>query len=544
VAGAIGVSGLLSACAAPAPTPAAPAPSGTGTTASNGSKVTLPTFIPANGPAPDYPGTSAGVDPGYVKFPQNLTTSVSSPPMSGGTISGLVLTTAGPPPPADGNPAWQQLNSKLGGTLSLVGIPQADYASKWAAVTAGGDLPDVMYVTPVPILPNIPAFAKSACAELTPYLSGDAIKDYPNLANYPTAAWKVGLQNNAMYGIPIVRSLTGPIMFVRQDLVDPTGITSLKTADDFKRLCQALTNAQAGKWAIGMTNDNTAGPYAMWFFQGIFRAPNNWRLDSSGKLVKDIETDEYKAALGYCRDLVSAGLVSPDVKTNVDLNNDFYSGKAAMRANSWANYGAQYSQASMKFKINVRAIPPMAADASSQPGHILASASFGFSLVKQASADRIKEVLRVLNFLAAPFGTQEYMINRFGVKDTDYTFDDSGNPTLTQQGATDIPGTPGQNWGYMASAPQVTYSPDRPDYGHYGHDEQGPYNAAGIADPTIGVSSPTDQAKGAQLSQMIFDRVSSIAAGRAPLSDLDQLVSDWRSQGGEQSRAEFQQALQ
>ena len=29
-------------------------------------------------------------------------------------------------------------------------------------------------------------------ADLTPYLSGDAVKDYPNLANFPTLAWQPG----------------------------------------------------------------------------------------------------------------------------------------------------------------------------------------------------------------------------------------------------------------------------------------------------------------------------------------------------------------
>jgi len=68
--------------------------------------------------------------------------------------------------------------------------------------------------------------------------------------------------------------------------------------------------------------------------------------------------------------------------------------------------------------------------------------------------------------------------------------------------------------------------------------------AAGIADPVVGQVSATDEAKGAQLNQMIFDRVSAIAAGRAPLDDLAQLGKDWRSQGGDQIRTEFQQVLQ
>ena len=36
---------------------------------------------------------------------------------------------------------------------------------------------------------------------------------------------------------------------------------------------------------------------------------------------------------------------------------------------------------------------------------------------------------------------------------------------------------------------------------------------------------------GARLGQLIFDRVSDIAAGRKPVSDLDQLVKDWKVAG-------------
>jgi hypothetical protein len=32
--------------------------------------------------------------------------------------------------------------------------------------------------------------------------------------------------------------------------------------------------------------------------------------------------------------------------------------------------------------------------------------------------------------------------------------------------------------------------------------------------------------------------------GRSPLSDFDALVKDWASQGGDQIRAQYQQALQ
>jgi putative aldouronate transport system substrate-binding protein len=38
------------------------------------------------------------------------------------------------------------------------------------------------------------------------------------------------------------------------------------------------------------------------------------------------------------------------------------------------------------------------------------------------------------------------------------------------------------------------------------------------------------------------DGLVDFVVGRRPLSDYDQLVSDWRSNGGDQMRTEFQQA--
>jgi putative aldouronate transport system substrate-binding protein len=96
----------------------------------------------------------------------------------------------------------------------------------------------------------------------------------------------------------------------------------------------------------------------------------------------------------------------------------------------------------------------------------------------------------------------------------------------------------------LARPPQVNFSLDVADLGKVAHDDQGAFIAAGIADPTVGQSSPTYEAKGAQLEQMIFDRVSDIASGRSQLSDFDQLVKDWRAQGGDMARSEYQASLQ
>ena len=77
------------------------------------------------------------------------------------------------------------------------------------------------------LAPNLPGFFKAKCADLTPYLGGDAAKDYPYLAAIPTYAWKnsVSAIDGALYLIPIQRHLPifpgfGGYFFANTDMCD------------------------------------------------------------------------------------------------------------------------------------------------------------------------------------------------------------------------------------------------------------------------------------------------------------------------------------
>src|SRR6202012_2733676 len=91
-----------------------------------------------------------------------------------------------------------------------------------------------------------------------------------------------------LWGVPIPRAITGRPMFVQTTLLEKVGMAGRwpANADDFKAFCKALTNPAAGRWAMGVSNDGSAGPYSMYWFQGVFSAPNNWRLNAGGSLTK------------------------------------------------------------------------------------------------------------------------------------------------------------------------------------------------------------------------------------------------------------------
>ena len=362
----------------------------------------------------------------------------------------------GPPlPPVDQNPPWQEINKQVGGNIKLVLASVADYMTKVQTTIASGELPDAMYLsgpggTP-PNIENLAEFLKARCADLTPYLSGDAIKDYPNLANIPTSAWRVPIYANAIYGIPnMIANRLNMGLYVHQEVMDQAGLTNPNNADDWKRILQALTNPSAGQWGIDAEPGSafiTSG-----FYSAMFGAPNNWRIDASGNMTKAFETDEFKQAVAYNRDLWAAGVYSANsiTNSNVQARTEFGARKAIWRwdgFNGTGTFGFWDQALALNPPSKLRNPGPFPAQDGGKAQYFLGRGSGGITVLKQASPDRIKEVLRVLNFIAAPFGSQEHLLIHYGVKGTDYNLDDSGNPVLTDQGKTDM----NFIWAYMVS---------------------------------------------------------------------------------------------
>ena len=118
--------------------------------------------------------------------------------------------------------------------------------------------------------------------------------------------------------------------------------------------------------------------------------------------------------------------------------------------------------------------------------------------------------------------------------------DDKGNPTLTQQGNTDANYVP---WKYTAQHPLVFFSPDLPDYARVMYDTEHMLMPSAVSDPTFGQVSAIDFSKGFSLNQAVNDGIIDIIVGRRPMSDYEQLIKEWQSNGGEQIRKEYTESI-
>ena len=81
------------------------------------------------------------------------------------------------------------------------------------------------------------------------------------------------------------------------------------------------------------------------------------------------------------------------------------------------------------------------------------------------------------------------------------------------------------------------------DYARVMHQDASAIQAMGIQNPLVGRYSATNARLAATLNQNMGDGINDIIFGRSPVSSLDQLVRDWRAQGGDTIRREFEAAL-
>ena len=276
----------------------------------------------------------------------------------------------------------------------------------------------------------------------------------------------------------------------------------------------------------------------------MFRAPSNWRLDPTGKLVKDFETDEYAAAVGYARDLFAAGVYHPNSPTyagGATVDSDFRAGKFAVYATSWGAFLQNWNPLAAA-NSNGKMLPmlPFAYDGS-KPVYLAGSGNFGQTFItQQRSPERVQMLLRIMNFFAAPFGTQEWLLNYYGVKDTDYTVDTNGAPSFTQQGRAEL----SIPWRYITSPPPALFDPaNSKEYATVSSQAEQAMLAVIQMDPTLGLYSATAFNQGLPAQEAFYSGVSDIVQGRRPVADLPQLVQDWRSKAGDTMRAEYQNGL-
>ncbi|MFE2419187.1 extracellular solute-binding protein [Streptomyces hokutonensis] len=523
---------LLSACGA------SDSGSGGGSSEGKGVKKLLPAFVAGNVVTPDLPSKNGSAIGFTSKLDlATLKTSVPKKLGKGGKVS--VMSPFWGSPPKSDNAYYKAMNALIGVDVAWQNQDGNTYDQKLGAVLASSDIPDVVVIPGWNMGGKIPSAIIGKFADLGPYLSGDKVKDYPNLAAIPSDAWQRCVFGGKLRGLPMPSSYVPNIVpLYRKDIFDKEGYQVPTSADEFMALAKEITNAKAKRWAC-MDMKWTA--FNAWGVLSGSEKSLGWNL-VDGKLINRIETQEYLEALEWTRKLFAAGYVHPDAKLGKSQATDpgpkFAAGEFLIYnqdISQWWSRTAEQATQNPDYKIWGMDIfghdggdPTLWAG---EPAGIFAFIS------KKASESVVRDALAVANVTAAPYGTKEYMLTNYGVEGTHYTVK-NGVPTKTDQGNNEV-----INAYVMVASPAATIAhPDFPDVAKAQVEWQQRMGAFTKKSTFYG-QQITEPSRYTNLSNDFEQLEDDITRGRKKISDMQQAVSDWKSKGGDQLRAWYQKLL-
>lgn len=511
----------------------------------------------ANGlvPGVDYlPSPMPGVPDAFLRAPKPFK-AIDAVPGRGGTVRFLTLLWGPAPPDRDNNQYWQELEKRLGVRWEPTFVPVAQYGERTATTLAGGDLPELFYFNPGEQAAHLnQAVQQGAFADLTDYLTGDAVKDYPYLAAIDPAVYHNMSINGRIYGIPKLVTRFDTVPFIRADWQKKLGLATPAKAEDFFGLMDGFThgdpdgNGQSDTWGLG----GTSGGWNVGNLQRMFRAPNGWRREADGSLTNAIETDEYRQNVEFCRRMQDAGLYHPDTATMTFEQEEgaLIAGSIGLQSQGYASFLGSTGVRGRAKRVNpaadLRGLVLPGADGGKGVTYN-GSGAYGFTAISTSAAkdeERVKELLRIMNYLLAPFASEEQIFLETGIEGVHHTVDDTGARVLTPLGEKEI-----GLFGYFPLVwlarpePQVFFYPDAPGEAQYAQELAVKILSEGIDNPVMGLYSATDAKSGAELQQLGVDRISAIVAGRDDVSALKDYITEWRNRGGDKIRQEYQAQL-
>lgn len=503
-------------------------------------QVPLPDYVSALRVTPDLVGDANGVQDGFLKAITEYYPSVDGKPGAGGEARVFVNTYSPPPPPVSENSWWQAVNERVGTDLKVEVVPTADYPAKFGSVMAGNDIPDLVQIPVWMNLPRLPELFANRFADLSDHLSGANVRKYPNLAGIPTYSWVNSRIKGRIHGVPLPRPLFGSPMLMRADLLEQLGAGQPTTAAEFEALCQEITDPGAGRWALGSQKDYC---YNIGTFAQMFGAPRNWRQESDGRLTRDYETPEYVEAIEFARKLNAAGHFHPDSSsTNASQVKELFAGGRVLMAAdglaAWLGFYDTYSASVPGIKVD--AMLPFAHDGGDSAQFYFDVGAYSLTAIKQGEPARVEEMLRILNYFAAPYGSAEHHLNGTGVEGVDHTRNADGTVELTERGKSER----GVSFSYIAGGAPVMSSGEYPDWVRQQYEWEQKVTPLGVRDPTVGLYSDTASRVNSQLQKAMQDTLINIISGRGAVSDFPAAVETWRSGGGEKMRQEYQEALE
>lgn len=469
-----------------------------------------------------------------------------SAPGNGGPVSVLIMSYNPPPNDKANNPWWQELETRLNVQWDALITPQASYGERATTLIASGDMPDLFYInagqTQAPLLRYV---TEGAFLDLTEYLTPDELQNYPSLAKYLDIHWEAATLDGKIYGVPNPQRKAPQLPFYRNDWSKqviggvPTNATEVHDMLVGMSTKDPDGNVNNDTWGIAMYDTY----WSIGLIDRMFNVPNIWKVDN-GSFVRDFETQEWRDYLEYVRVLWEDGAYHPDA-TGMgfsDALSMFTSGRGGTFTDGWKIFGPDgYLAMIHKYQPDATAdyLLPPGVDGGQGVAYN-GTGTFGVAAipVTVTDPDRVRELLRIVDYLSAPYGTEEYMFLQYGIEGVHYEINDNGFPVTNDRRMADW----GQLTSYIGGPLPVHIDPVTPLLGPYMADLDRKALEIGIDDPAANLFSPTAISDTSGTDQGLTDARNDFVLGRGSMADIDAAIEAWKNANGEQIRRELEDA--
>jgi len=497
----------------------------------SGGTLTLPSYRAIDTIKPDLAGDDPEIPVAFLNYPAEPVRLMSNgAPLTGGTVTAIVEASGAVPPPAASNPYWQELNRRLGTDLQMSVILASEYIAKFQATVAGDQLPDLAQIKP--LTPKLSGLLDAKFLDLTDVLGGDQVLKYPNIAAIPTYAWKACVLDGKLRGVPFSQPLISSGLAARIDIVTKAGLDlDLRDGDDLLDLCRQLTSAKDQRWALQKPDR-----VMQYVIAPMMGTPNTWRVDGD-TFVSYYETDEFAAALAMTAQMWSEGLFHPE-SVSSPKGTWLTNGNTVMDQNGLTAWSLGKSQSpDPDFDLRLVRLPKWDGGGSASVHQLNGIYTYA-ALKKTDDAARVDELLKVVNWLAAPFGSEEQLFRSYGIEGRHYTLNGS-NPVPTEAASeTRLPTS------YLGRGAPFIYTPGLADQVKDQFDYHKEFKPTSLPLPTVGLTSETDTNKRAVIGRDIGDTMIRIITGQSTMKEWPEAVSRWKAAGGDVIAQEYAESKQ
>jgi len=446
-----------------------------------------------------------------------------------------------PTTPTSGGPIEQGIAELTGTEVKFQWVPAASADEKINAVLASDTLADINTLTNIGNASVRNALASGQFWDVEPYLS-----EFENLAAIDEETIASARVEGKLYGVPFTKPKARYGVLIRQDWLDNLGLEVPHTLEDLAEVAVAFANDDPD----GNGVDDTTGfidrleSFRLGFrmLAGYFGAGNRFEVTEDDEVVPTFQTETFKEAMAWYRDLYQQGAVNNEFVTVQKQNQQ---DAIAQNKGGIVVTGLFEARNYMNIALNADPNTPMAwalvndMTYGDVPRRILSDTNGGFGGWMAIPTTRVKtegELRAILGFIDRLLEEDAFMLMTNGVEGTHYEIDAEGSVSIID----------GTKWEqevqpYNASRPSDArvYSKDSTPYVNLGNELIEENAEFAVVDPSLPLSSPTYDQRWSVLEQGAIDAYNKYMVGQLDMAGYEAAIEDLRGQGLDKIIEEF-----